>query len=316
MDLHTLLLTKNACYAAGAKLTPTGIMVHSTGSNNPYLKRYLGPDDGLIGANPGNHWNQPKPDGREVCVHAFIGRLADGSVAVYQSLPWNMKGWHAGGKANDSHIGFEICEDGLDDRDYFEKVYRQAAELCAYLCGTYNIRPEKPFLICHCEGYALGLASNHADVMHWFPKFGKSMDTFRADVKAALAGGAPGAAEYAKAEAAPSGDARVNVAPEEAAVEKAAASGMITDRQYWLNVLAGKTTADGRFIKLMFENAAKKAAIAADAAGKTPEEAAVDGAVALGLVTDRRYWLDVLSGKTAADRKYIQIIMENAGKNI
>ena len=32
----------------------------------------------------------------------------------------------------------------------------------------------------------MGIASNHADVMHWFPKHRKSMDTFRADVKALL----------------------------------------------------------------------------------------------------------------------------------
>ena len=27
----------------------------------------------------GNHWNQDKPDGRQVCVHAFIGKLSDGT---------------------------------------------------------------------------------------------------------------------------------------------------------------------------------------------------------------------------------------------
>ena len=29
----------------------------------------------------------------------------------------------------------------------------------------------------------MGIASNHADVEHWWPKHGKSMDDFRADVK-------------------------------------------------------------------------------------------------------------------------------------
>jgi len=41
-------------------------------------------------------------------------------------------------------------------------------------------------IICHSEGYKQGVASNHGDVMHWFPKHGKSMDTFRKDVKALL----------------------------------------------------------------------------------------------------------------------------------
>ena len=37
-------------------------------------------------------------------------------------------------------------------------------------------------VICHQEGYRRGIASNHGDVLHWFPKFGKTMDDFRADV--------------------------------------------------------------------------------------------------------------------------------------
>lgn len=194
MNLRQLIFTKNACYLAGAKMTPKGIMVHSTGANNPNLKRYVGPDDGLLGVNQyNNHWNQPM--GRQVCVHAFIGKLADGSIATYQTLPWDMVGWHSGGgsKGNANrlgYIGFEICEDGLTDASYFNAVYQEAVQLCAMLCKTYGIKPEKPGLICHSEGHALGIASNHGDVMHWFPKHGKSMDTFRADVQKAM-GAAP-----------------------------------------------------------------------------------------------------------------------------
>jgi N-acetylmuramoyl-L-alanine amidase len=185
MNLKKLIFTNNACYKAGRTITPKGIMVHSTGANNPNLKRYVGPDDGLLGKNQyNNHWNQGKPDGQQVCVHAFIGKLADGSIATYQTLPWNHRGWHAGGSANDTHIGFEICEDGLTDATYFSAVYKEAVELCVYLCKQYGLTEKD--VICHSEGYRLGIASNHGDVMHWFPKHGKSMDTFRADVKALL----------------------------------------------------------------------------------------------------------------------------------
>ena len=186
MNLHKLILTENACYKAGRTITVKGIMVHSTGANNPNLKRYVGPNDGLLGENQyGNHWNTYHPGGREVCVHAFIGKLADGTIATYQCLPWNHRGWHAGGSANNTHIGFEICEDGLTDYTYFQKVYREAVELCAYLCKEYGLTEQN--IICHSEGYKQGVASNHGDVMHWFPKHGKSMDTFRAEVKALLA---------------------------------------------------------------------------------------------------------------------------------
>lgn len=185
MNLHKLLLTKNACYKAGRTITPKGIMVHSTGANNPYLRRYVGPDDGLLGKNQaGSHWNQNLPGGRQVCVHAFIGKLADGRVATYQTLPWNHRGWHAGGTANNTHIGFEICEDGLTDASYFNGVYAEAIELCAYLCKIYGLSERD--IIGHYEGYQKGITSNHGDPKNWFPKHGKNMDMFRAEVKTLL----------------------------------------------------------------------------------------------------------------------------------
>ena len=203
MNLRQLIFTQNACYKAGRTIIPRGIMVHSTGANNPTLKRYVGPDDGLLGKNQyNNHWNQPMD--RLVCVHGFIGKLADGSIATYQTLPWNWRGWHcasgAKGSGNDTHISFEICEDDLTDPAYFTAVYKEAAELCAYLCKAFGLDPAKDgVIICHSEGHKRGIASNHADVMHWFPKHGKSMDTFRADVqRLLLAGDSPEPAEQPK----------------------------------------------------------------------------------------------------------------------
>lgn len=153
-------------------------MVHSTGANNPWLKRYV-PDDGRLGHNQyNNHWNM---SGVGACVHGFIGKMADGTVATYQTLPWNWRGWHAAGSANNTHISFEICEDGLTDATYFRTVFNEAAELCAYLCKMYNFNPLTD-IVCHSEGHKLGIASNHGDVMHWFPKHGENMDTFRQKV--------------------------------------------------------------------------------------------------------------------------------------
>ena len=197
MNLHKLIFTKNKCYIEGKKIKPQGIVVHSTGANNPNLKRYVGPDDGLLGENKyGNHWNNYRPGGRSVCAHGFIGKLADGTIASYQTLPWDHRGWHAGsgkkGSANNTHIGFEICEDGLKDPVYFAAVYKEAVELCAYLCREYGLDPLKDgVIIDHSEAHDRGLASNHGDVEHWFPRHGKSMGTLRADVAALLKGEQP-----------------------------------------------------------------------------------------------------------------------------
>lgn len=165
-------------------------MVHSTGVNNPKLSRYVGPDDGILGKNPyNNHWNQPKPDGRNVCVHGFIGLDKDGIVRTYQTLPWDHVGWHSGsgrkGSANtQGYIGFEICEGDFNDGEYLNKVYKEAVDLCVYLCKMYNLTEKD--IIDHSEGHKLGIASNHGDVKHWFSKHSKSMDHFRIDVRKEL----------------------------------------------------------------------------------------------------------------------------------
>ena len=174
------ILTENDCYREGRPLTPRGVMVHSTGADNPRLSRYIGPDDGRLGTPSAQNWNR---SGVNACVHGFIGKLADGTVAVYQTLPWTMRGWHAGGSANNTHIGFELCEDDLSDESYFRAVYHQAVELTAFLCRSFQLDPlADGVVICHSEGHRRGIASNHADVMHWFPKFGKDMDQFRREV--------------------------------------------------------------------------------------------------------------------------------------
>ena len=179
--MHVLLLTENDCYQKGETIVPKGVMIHSTGANNPWLRRYVGPDDGLLGENQyGNHWNRP---GLAACVHAFIGRRADGTVDTYQTLPWNYRGWHCGRSGNDTHISFEICEDSLADEDYFRQTYQAAVELTAYLCHTYGLDPMAPGVVVdHAEGYEMGIASGHSDVRHWWSRFGVTMDDFREDV--------------------------------------------------------------------------------------------------------------------------------------
>lgn len=196
-------MTQSTWYKGTYTQTPVGVLWHSTGANNPTLKRYCQPDDNasdkdywlkLIGTNAyGNDWNHIT---RDAGVNAWIGKLADGMVATLQTGPWNYRAWGCGsgnkGSCNDGWIQFEICEDGLDDADYFNKVYTEAVELTAYLCRMFNIDPHGtnkcgtatcvPNITCHQDSYKLGVGSNHNDVNHWLPKFGKSMETVRQDV--------------------------------------------------------------------------------------------------------------------------------------
>lgn len=192
MEIRKCYLTNNDCYQrninkADSRYTtfqqrgPQGVMVHSTGANNPTLRRYLYPDDGIIGKNEyNNHWNK---SGLGACVHAFIGKDKNGNIQCYQTLPWTYRGWHCGADANNTHVAFEICEDGLNDRNYFEKTYNAAVELTAHICSAYKLDPlADGVVISHAEGARRGVASNHADVGHWWDRYGVTMTDFRADV--------------------------------------------------------------------------------------------------------------------------------------
>lgn len=205
MNLLKCLLTDNRCYKTNYTIVPKGVMVHSTGAPNTLLRRYVQPlstdvpnayDPGregllqLLGTNRNqNDWNRSDIT---ACVHAFIGKLDDGSVAAVQTLPWNHRGWHAGDgtsgrSANDTHISFEICEDKLDDPVYFSQTRDVAVELTAMLCKQFNLDPMADgVIICHQDGYQRGIASNHGDIYNWWPWFGYSMDDFRRDVKAKM----------------------------------------------------------------------------------------------------------------------------------
>lgn len=193
------MMTQSTCYRETSHpMQIKGVLWHSTGCNNPNIKRYVQPDDDatdraellkIIGENLNrNDWNHIS---KAAGLNAWIGKLADGSIGTVQTMPWDYKPWGCGGGCNNGWIQFEICEDALTDKAYFEKVYAEACELTAYLCKMYNIDPcgtvqysgkTVPTILCHHDSYKLGLGSGHVDIDHWFPKFGKSMETVRQDV--------------------------------------------------------------------------------------------------------------------------------------
>lgn len=196
MNILTCMLTQNRWYKSGKTIPMTGIVVHSSGANNPELRRYVQPTRGSggywdmmaqIGTNQyANDWNRAdQPYG----MHAFVGKLAGGGTAAVQTLPWNRFLWGCGsgknGSYNNSHIQFEICEDTTDGA-YTKAAYRAAAELCAQLCREFDIPVQR--IVGHGEAHKLGYASGHADPEHWWVRYGLSMDGFRRDVQGLLDG--------------------------------------------------------------------------------------------------------------------------------
>lgn len=180
MEIIETFAVKNKCYQAGAPLHPRGLMLHSIGTPQPSaaaLARYF---------------DQYQPGAQSVCVHAFA--QADGTV--YQTLPWEMRGWHCGGAANNTHIGIEMTEPsaGMAYAEAAAQItgtYRTAVALFAALCETYGLDPlADGVIIGHAEGHRRGVASNHADPEYLWRQYGMgfTMDGFRADVAEAMAG--------------------------------------------------------------------------------------------------------------------------------
>ena len=208
MRLYRQFLTRNDCFKGQNSMVPKGIMLHSTGANNPNISRYVQPLEAdknyqemiaLLGKNKyGNDWNHVY---RSAGLNCWIGKLADGTVATVQTMPWNYKPWGCGsgskGSLNNTHMQFEICEDDLNSKEYFEAVYKEACEITAYYCKMYGLDPlgtfvyngvTVPVITSHDESYDLKLGSNHGDPTAWLKKYGKTMKDVRNDVAAIMNG--------------------------------------------------------------------------------------------------------------------------------
>lgn len=82
MKIIQSFLTKNPCYTAGKKIMVKGLMLHLVGCAQPKASVFI------------NNWNNASHSSS--CVHGFI----DGNDGtIYQTLPWNHRGWHGGGSS-------------------------------------------------------------------------------------------------------------------------------------------------------------------------------------------------------------------------
>ncbi|MEY8327416.1 N-acetylmuramoyl-L-alanine amidase [Lachnospiraceae bacterium 54-11] len=186
MNLKQNYLTQSGCYKAGKHITVKGLMIHSVGCPQPKADVFM------------KNWNRADAN---ACVHAIIEPDGD----VYQLLPWEHRGWHCGGSANNTHIGVEMTEpstikyagganctetgDGENTKAHVLATYKYAVELFAFLCHQFGLDPMADgVVISHSEGCRRGIASNHGDVEHLWSKFGLTMEQFRKDIKVAMEG--------------------------------------------------------------------------------------------------------------------------------
>ena len=97
------MMKNSICYKGTYKMQIKGVLWHSTGANNPTIRRYVQPGDNdpnrsellrIIGVNQNrNDWNHASVQAGRNC---WIGKLADGC------------GGGKNGSCNDGWIQFEI----------------------------------------------------------------------------------------------------------------------------------------------------------------------------------------------------------------
>ena len=208
------MMTQNVCYKKTGTMQVKGILWHDTAANNTNIKRYVQPSDNdpnkdkllsILGVNANhNDWNHTN---RQAGVNAFVGKLANGTVATVQTMPWNYRPWGVGsgnkGSLNSGWVQFEICEDGKTNKAYFDQIFEEACQLTAYLCKLYGIDPNGkttyngivvPTILCHKDAADLNVGCKHIDIYDWFPNFGaqyKNMQQARDRIRAILDGDTP-----------------------------------------------------------------------------------------------------------------------------
>ncbi len=200
MEIVDRFITKNKAYVKNVnqadsrytefqRLGPSGAVLHSIGTPQP------------LGKPIADYFNSPDV---EASVHMIL--QADG--LCFRLAPDNFRMWHAGGTANNTHIGVELTEPDcisydanngykvhIKDRakalDHVVKTYACAVELFSDLCIRYNWDPLKDgVILSHKECYERGIGSNHGDPEHLWDALGTgyTMDTFRAAVAKRIKG--------------------------------------------------------------------------------------------------------------------------------
>ena len=184
-------ITKNQAYLKNESTT-----------DERYLNMHLNGPSGAVLHSIGT----PQPSGEVIAeyfdsptVEASVHMVLEPNGTCYRLAPNYYRMWHAGGTANNTHMGIEMTEPRaisydpskgyavtILDREsalsHVKQTYERAVELFADLCLTYGWDPlEDGVILSHRECYNRGLGSNHGDPEHLWEALhtGYTMDTFR-----------------------------------------------------------------------------------------------------------------------------------------
>lgn len=183
---------KNGAYVSGRTINPNGCVNHSLGVAQPSV-------DSIF-----NNMNQASAGWG---VNAILGDFHKGEGKIILALKMNTRPWGCGsgskGSYNNTRIQWEVCEpaghtyaggtmigyDVKKNQAYFDRMWKMLVAWNVYCVKKLGYSVSD---ICdHSESYKAGYGTNHADMMHWLPKHGKSMDALRSEVKAILNGKEP-----------------------------------------------------------------------------------------------------------------------------
>ncbi len=186
------ILTNNDCYKSRRTITPIGMQLHTIGTGQNTASSLA------------SYWNQ---SGIEACVHYCID--AEQENLIYHFLPDNYRSWADGGFGNGNLITVELMESDymkytgganytITDTTKFKsditRAYKTAVQFFAQKCKQYGWNPTAKLsnglyvISSHDEGRRLGVSTSHVDPTHVWNKLGFTMDQFRSDVKAVMAG--------------------------------------------------------------------------------------------------------------------------------
>lgn len=181
--------TDNGAYRSGRKINPQGSINHSVGCAQPSVEVFY---KSMNKSSAG--WG----------VNAILGDFHKGDGRILVTMPLNARPWGCGsgkkGSWNNTKVQWEVCEpaghtysggtmigyDIAKNQVYFDRMWKMLVAWNVYVVDKFGYPISG--ISDHIESYYAGYGSGHADMGHWLPKHGKSMNALRAEVEAIING--------------------------------------------------------------------------------------------------------------------------------